>query len=98
MEALVGGACGSLLGVIKLINYFRLARKGIFVIPMNVYKGLISALPIVLLFLIAAIFFRKAYLTFLMFFVFVSSSLITPGIYYLEKNYGEKFRIPSISE
>jgi len=37
-------------------------------------------------------------LTFLVSFVFVSSSIITSGIYYLEHNYLEKFQIPSISE
>ena len=37
-------------------------------------------------------------LTFLVSFVFVSSSIITSGIYYLEQNYGEKFQIPSMSE
>jgi len=34
-------------------------------------------------------------LTFLVSFVFVSSSFITSGIYYLEHNYLEKFQIPS---
>jgi len=37
-------------------------------------------------------------LTFFVSFVFVSSSIITSGIYYLEHNYLEKFQIPSISE
>ena len=37
-------------------------------------------------------------LTVLVSFVFVSSSIITSGIYYLEQNYLEKFQIPSISE
>jgi hypothetical protein len=37
-------------------------------------------------------------LTFLVSFVFVSFSIITSGIYYLELNYREKCQIPSISE
>ncbi len=98
MEAFVGGACGFILGTIKLMAYFRLAKEGIFVLSRSWSKALVSVLPVVLLFILAAIFFRKAYLTFLVFFVFVFSSIITSGIYYLERKYDEKFRIPSMSE
>jgi hypothetical protein len=92
VESLTAGACGLFFGAIDLIIYFRLAKNGIFVLPIrSTNRALLSALPIAFLFLLASVFFRKSYFTFLVLFVFVYSFLVTFGIYFLEHKYGGKF-------